>query len=171
MDSAFCTMDTVTKVAGLDRPGRKNHGEDSREATLFCAATLHRFGLHVDFGRLNADTLPEMCSCCKAPLWNSAIPGASRMDTLFAWQCHMDRCGGDGKRLQAHEAVKRTVKNLVLSNVNPRGAAFPISSILIEPSHLRCDRSRPGDILAFGRDVHILDTAMDLVIASGLAKS
>ena len=33
------------------------------------------------------------------------------------------------------------------------------------------DKSRPGDIMALGRDVHILDTAMDLLIASGLTKS
>ena len=63
------------------------------------------------------------------------------------------------------------MKDLVLSNVNPGGAAFPASSILIEPPHLRSERSPPGDILALGRDVHIMDTAMDLVIASGLTKS
>ena len=63
------------------------------------------------------------------------------------------------------------MRDLVLSNVNPGGAAFPASSILIEPPHLRSDRYRPGDILAMGRDVHRLDTAMDLVIASGLTKS
>jgi hypothetical protein len=55
-------MDTVREVAGMDRPRRENHEEDSRDASLLCAATLHRFGLHVDFERLNADTLPEMCS-------------------------------------------------------------------------------------------------------------
>ena len=63
------------------------------------------------------------------------------------------------------------MKDLVLSNVNPGGAAFPASSILIEPSHLRSDMSRLGDILALGRDVHRLDTAMDLGIASGLTQS
>ena len=54
------------------------------------------------------------------------------------------------------------MKDMVLSNVNPGGAAFPASSILIEPPHLRSDRSRPGDILALGRDVHKMVTAMDL---------
>jgi hypothetical protein len=63
------------------------------------------------------------------------------------------------------------MRDLVLSNVNPSGAAFPASSIFIESPHLRGDRSRPGDILAMGRDVHIMDTAMDMVIASGLTKS
>jgi hypothetical protein len=55
-------MDTVREVAGLDHPGKENIGEDSREASLFCAVTLHRFGLPVDYARLNADTLPEMCA-------------------------------------------------------------------------------------------------------------
>ena len=63
------------------------------------------------------------------------------------------------------------MKDLVLSNANPGGETFPASSILIEPPHLLGDRSRPGDILALGRDVHIMDTAMDLVIAFGLTKS
>jgi hypothetical protein len=67
--------------------------------------------------------------------------------------------------------VKRAVRDLVLSNPNPGGATFPASNVLIEPPHLRRDRSRPGDIMALGRDVHMLDTAMDLVIAHGLTKS
>ena len=44
MDSAHCHADIVAEVAKLDRPGFGNHGE-SNEATLFCAVTLHRFGL------------------------------------------------------------------------------------------------------------------------------
>jgi len=78
---------------------------------------------------------------------------------------------GDGMRLQAHEVVKRALKDLVLSNSNPGGAAFLASRVLIEPPHLRRDRSRPGDIMALGRDAHRLYTTMDLVIASGLTKS
>ncbi len=70
-------MDTVKEVTGMDHPGKGNHEEDSREASLFCAATLHRLGLQGDFARLNADTLPEICACCKAPLWDPAIPGSS----------------------------------------------------------------------------------------------
>ncbi len=64
-----------------------------------------------------------------------------------------------------------TVVSHFLSNASPGGAAFPASSVLTKPRHLRNDRSRPGDILALGRDVHRMDTTMDLVIASGLAKS
>jgi hypothetical protein len=59
----------------------------------------------------------------------------------------------------------------VLSNPNPGGAVFLAFSILIETPHLRRDKSRPGDIMALGMDVHMLDTAMDLVIASRLTKS
>jgi hypothetical protein len=170
MDTARCSMVTVREVASMDRPGKGNEEADAREASLFCAATLHRFGLPVDYARLKDETLPETCACCKAPLWDAAIQG-SRMDRIFAWQCHMGRCGGDGRRLQAHEVVKRTMRDLVLSNTTPGGAAFPSSSIVIEPLHLRSDKSRPGDILALGRDVHRMDTAMDLVIASALTKS
>ena len=38
-----------------------NNGESS-EATLFRAATLHRFGLPYDYAKLDTETLPEMCS-------------------------------------------------------------------------------------------------------------
>ena len=46
-----------------------------------------------------------------------------------------------------------------------------LAIVLIEPHHLRRDMSRPGDIMALERDVHRLNTAMDLDIASGLTKS
>jgi len=73
--------------------------------------------------------------------------------------------------LKAHEVVKKALKKMVLSKPSPGGVAFPASSIVIELPHLRRDKSRPGDIMALGRDDHMLDTAMDLVIASGLTKS
>jgi hypothetical protein len=62
MDSAACTMDNVKEVAGMEHPEKGSNGEDLREAALFCAATLHRFGLPVDYARLHIDTLPEMCA-------------------------------------------------------------------------------------------------------------
>ena len=79
----------------------------------------------------------------------------------------MGRCGEHGRRLQAHEVVKRALKDLVLSSSNPGGPTFLASNVLIVPPHLRRDKSRPDDIMALGRNVHRLDTAMDLVIASG----
>jgi hypothetical protein len=93
------------------------------------------------------------------------------MEKLFACQCHLRRCGEDGRRLQAHAVVKRAVHDLVLSSLNPGGPAFPASGVLIDPPHLRRDKPRPGDIMALGKDVHMFDTAMDMVIASGLTKS
>jgi hypothetical protein len=58
---------------------------------------------------------------------------------------------GDGRRHQAHEAVKLVMQRLVLSCPDPVGCAFPKESILIdEPAHLRQDKSRPGDIYAMG---------------------
>jgi hypothetical protein len=157
-------------VAKLDRSGCGILEGGSREVTLFSTTTLHRYGLPVDFAKLDYETLPKMCSCCSAPLWDLAIPG-SRMNKIFALQCHLGRCGRDGRRLQVHEVVERSLKELVLSNPNPKGATFPVSSILIEPPHLRKNKSRPGSIMALGRDVHMLDIAMDIVIASGLTKS
>ena len=88
------------------------------------------------------------------------------MDKIIAWQCHLERCGGDGRRLRAHDVVKRALKELVLTNPNPGGASFPTSSNLIEPPHLLGDNSRPGDGMAMGRDVHMLHTSADIMIAS-----
>ena len=50
LDLAHCHESTVKAVAGLDRHGCSEGG--SREAALFCASTLHRFGLPVDYARL-----------------------------------------------------------------------------------------------------------------------
>jgi len=93
------------------------------------------------------------------------------MDKIFDWPYHLGRCGEDGRRLQPHDGVKRALRELVLFNPKPRGAAFPASIILIEPPHLRVDKSRIRNIMALVRDVHRLDTAMDIVIVSGLTKS
>ena len=79
----------------------------------------------------------------------------------------MGRFGGVGRRLQAHDVVKRALKKLVFSKPNPGvGAAFPVFSVLIKPPHLRGDNSRPGKVLPLGRDVNRLDTAMGIVIAT-----
>ena len=82
MDSSQCHADTVAEVAKLDRPGFGNHGESS-EATLFYAATLHCFGLPLDYAEREPNNMSEMCACCKAPLWDPIIRG-SRMDNIFA---------------------------------------------------------------------------------------
>ena len=60
---------------------------------------------------------------------------------------------------------------MFLSIPNPGGSAFLASSILTEPFHLRMNTSRRDDIMALGRDVHRLDSTIDVVIASGLTKS
>ena len=66
LDSAHCHSSTVKDVVSMDRPGGMDGG--SHEAALFCDATLHRFGLPVDYARLKTETLPESCDCCNAPL-------------------------------------------------------------------------------------------------------
>ncbi len=70
---------------------------------------------------------------------------------------------------------------MVLANPNPGGAAFPSLSFLTEPlpsSHPPIFAPLPisaplrqGDIMALGRVVHIMDSAMDIAIASGQTKS
>jgi hypothetical protein len=162
-------MDTVQAVARMDCPASLSHDELS-EGTLFCAASLHRFGLPVDYAKLEATVLPETCPCCTAPLWEPGLQ-ATRADRIFAWQCHMGRCGGDGRRIHAHEVVKLALKRLVLSCSTPAGCVFPSASLLIEPRHLRQNNSRPGDLYAIGHGMHRKDSVMDLVIASGLQKS
>ena len=66
MDSAHCHSAIVKEVVKLDRTGGMEGR--SREATLFCAATLHGFGLPVDYAKMKSETIPESCACCKAPL-------------------------------------------------------------------------------------------------------
>jgi hypothetical protein len=153
----------------MDCPGSLAHAEMS-EGVLFTCSMLHRFGLPYNYARLENSILPESCPCCSAPLWDPGLH-PSRPDRIFIWQCHAGRCGGDGRRLQAHEVLKLAVKRLVLSSYTPGGSVYPAASVLIEPQHLRQDRSRPGDIFAIGNGLHRKDVVMDLVITSVLQQS
>ncbi len=90
---------------------------------------------------------------------------------IFIWPCHMGRCGGDDRRLQAHETVKLAMKELVLCSPTPAGCVLPASLVLIEPRHLRQDQSRPGDLYVVGHGMRRKDAAMDIVIASALQLS
>jgi hypothetical protein len=73
----------VEAVAKMDRPTSLAH-EDSSEATLYCAATLHRFGLPFDYARLSKVLLPEVCPCCFVPLGDKTM-GVDVADNIFAW--------------------------------------------------------------------------------------
>ena len=154
-DTAYCSLKTIRDVATMDCLDALAHKESSY-ASLFCASTLHRY----DFANLDTQALLETCACCNAPLWDPGLH-ASRADRIFVWQSHLGRCGGDGRRLHAHEAVKLAMKRLVLSCPYPVGCPFPMASILIEPPHLRQDQSGPGDIYAAGSNLHMKDTCMD----------
>jgi len=144
--------------------------KETSDASLFCAATLHRYDLPHDYARLENYTLSETCHCCQAPLWNPDL-SIFRSDRIFVWQCHMCRCGGDGRRLQAHEAVKLAIKRLVLSCPDPEGCAFPSAYVLIEPRHLRQDNSHQGDTLVMGNGMRRKDSVMDVVVTSWMQKS
>jgi hypothetical protein len=144
--------------------------DETSEASLFFAATLHKYALPHDCARMENHALPKTCSCCHTPLWDLGM-AASRADRIFVWQSHLGRCGGDGRRLHAHEVVKLAMKRLVLSRPDPAGCAFPSASVLIEPLHLRQDKSRPGDIYAMGNGMHRKDLVMDVVVTSSMQKS
>jgi hypothetical protein len=60
VDTTHCSMATVHAVARMDCPASLSHDELS-EGTLFCAASLHRFGLLVDYAKLEAVVPPETC--------------------------------------------------------------------------------------------------------------
>ncbi len=72
LDSANCCATIVKAIAKMERPGSLTFDE-ANEASLFCATTLHRFGLPVDFAKLEYSILIESCACCRAPLWGSSI--------------------------------------------------------------------------------------------------
>ncbi len=67
--------------------------------------------------------------------------------------------------------MKLALKRLVLTSSEPAGRAFPMESVLIEPPHLRRDKSRPGDIYALGNGLHRRDSVMDIVITSAMQRS
>jgi hypothetical protein len=73
--------------------------------------------------------------------------------------------------LQGHETFKMAIKRLVITSFSPGGSVFPVASVLIEPHHLRLDKSRPGDIYAIGNGLHKKDVVMDVVITSFLKQS
>jgi len=91
-DSRHCSLPTIKAVATMDCPSSLSL-EGTFDTFLFCAATLHRYGLPRDFARMENHTLPETCHCCQALLWDPdlALPRCGR---IFVWQCHMGRCGG-----------------------------------------------------------------------------
>ena len=68
-DLAHCSVSTIKAVATMDCPSSLSL-EGRSNASLLCAATLHRYGLPHDFARMEDHTLPETCHCCHAPLWD-----------------------------------------------------------------------------------------------------
>ena len=110
-------------VATMDVPSFLAHDETS-DASLYCAATLHRYGLPYDYAKLENQLRPETCACCNAPLWEPGLT-ASRADRIIVWQSHLGRCGGDGRRHQAHDVVQLAMKRLVLTSNEHAGRTFP----------------------------------------------
>ncbi len=143
--------------------------DDLSVGLLLCASTLPRFGLPYYYVVLENCVLSEACPCRSALLCDRCLH-PTRADRIFTWQCHMGRCGEDGRRLHGHEVVKLAMKMLVLSCSSPAGFVFPETYVLIEPLHLRQDMSRPGDLYALGQEMHKKDAVMDIVITYELEK-
>jgi hypothetical protein len=59
-DFAHRSLLTVRAVATMDCPASMAHAETS-EASLYNAATLHRYGLPYDYAKLETTVLPEIC--------------------------------------------------------------------------------------------------------------
>ena len=132
-------MQIARAVATIDCPSSLAHDETS-DASLYCAATMHRYGMPHDYAKMENLVLPETCACCSAPLWGPGLTD-TRADRIFVWQIHLGRCGGDGCRHQAHDVVKLAMKRMVMSSSDPLGIAFPKDSVLIESPHFRQDKS------------------------------
>jgi hypothetical protein len=75
----------------------------------------------------------------------------------------MRKCG------EAFELMR--LKDLLMSNAKLAGSVFPVSSGLIEPTYIRHDKTRPGNIYALGMGVHMKDSVMYVVVASALTVS
>jgi hypothetical protein len=138
------------------------HAEMS-ESVLYCSSMLHRVGIPYDYAKLEDFTMSEFCSCRSDPL-RDPCHHPTRHDRIFTWQCHAGRYGWDGRRLQAYEVFKLAVKRLVLTSSSLGGRVFSAAYVLIEPSHLRKDISRPGDVYVVGNGMHMKDIVMDIVI-------
>jgi hypothetical protein len=60
-DTAHYSLKTIRAVATMDCPSSRANQESSN-ASLFCASTLHRYGLPYDFAKLDTHELPESCA-------------------------------------------------------------------------------------------------------------
>ncbi len=153
----------------MDRPANYEH-TDLCESSLYNASTLNLHGLPYDYSSFQPDALPSCCPTCNDALKHPLRP-ESHHKSMFTWQSHLVRCGGDGRCLQTHEVVKLFLKRLALSNPDPGGIAIPSALLLIEPIHLRSDDSRPRDLYVMAGGSHAKDAALDLMISSSLSQS
>jgi len=169
IDTANVSLAVVQAVATMDRPEKFSH-LDLSESLLYSASTLHLHGLPFDYDALRSVKPPDACPVCSTAL-TDPLRQEPLHKRLFLWQSHMGRCGGDGRRTQAHEVVKMAVKRLALCNHDPGGVAIPPNQLILEARHLRSDASRPGDLYAIAGGLHAKDAAMDVVICSTLSKS
>ena len=60
-DSAYCSLKIFQAFASMDCPYALAHDETS-EASLYCTASLHRYGLPHEYAKMENLVLPETCA-------------------------------------------------------------------------------------------------------------
>ena len=127
IDTTKATLAEVHAVATMDRPEKYSH-LDLSESLLYSASTLHLHGLLFDYDALRCVEPPDSCPVFSTAL-TDPLQHKSLHKRLYSWQSHMGRCGGGGRRTEAHEVVKLVIKRLALCN-HDRGAlrSHPTSS-------------------------------------------
>ena len=103
IDTTKATLAEVHAFATMDRPEKYAH-IDLSESTLYSASTLHLHRLPFDYDALRSVKLLDASLVCNFALTNPLRQEPLHM-RIFSRQSHMGRCGGDGRRTQAHEVV------------------------------------------------------------------
>ncbi len=87
--------------------------------------------------------------------------------------CHMAMSRGeiDVVGMAADCMPMRSLKWQLNASSSRPLRVYPDAYVLIEPHHLRQDRSRPGDIYAIGNGLHIKNVVTDVGITSVLKQS
>ena len=103
IDTKKASLAEVHALVTMDRPEKSSH-LDLSESMLHSASTLHLHGMPFDYDALRYVKPHDACLVCNIALVDPLLhePLHKR---LFSWQSHMGRCGGDGRRTQAHEVV------------------------------------------------------------------
>jgi hypothetical protein len=87
--------------------------ENMSEGIVYNAAMLYKYGLPID----NAKQEDMRHVRVVVLHYGMTLEGIDTAERMCTWQCHMGRCGGDGRRLQARGVMKKYIKSCT-SNVH-----------------------------------------------------